>query len=577
MSDTEEFEIALRNVFLEEATQLLEEVEQCFLLLESSPNDRAIIEKIFRLAHNLKGSANAVGFQQLGEFTHELESFLLRFKNGEDKIHACSVNLLLRCNDYITHVVNELRVNQKAVFDHKDLVHDLKTHRTTEKSNEPLTGLQMFEEVAQGASVSDIVISDSSVGVRETVKQKTISCSNPDENIRVSLQRVEKLINFVGEMVILQAVLREQSYATDLSLLRKTVHQLGKVTKEVQDISMSLRMVPLKPTFQKMQRIVRDTSATLNKKIKLTLRGEESELDKTVLEKISDPLVHLIRNAVDHGIEPQEARMAMGKSEIAEIRLSAYQENGSLTIEIRDDGAGLDPTKLKAKAIEKGILKPDAVITDKESYQLIFHSGFSTKASVTDLSGRGVGMDVVKTNIEQLQGLINLETELGRGTCFKIQLPLTMAIIDGMTVLVDQQRFVIPLAHAYESLKPNMDDLHHVTGMGEVYTLRGENLPLYRLSHLLGNKVVSQKAVTDSIAIVVRASGHAFAVLVDDIIGQNQVVIKQLGDEYRDLRGFSGSAILGDGRAALILELPELVGRLKSHLSNMQNQRRIAA
>jgi two-component system chemotaxis sensor kinase CheA len=385
------------------------------------------------------------------------------------------------------------------------------------------------------------------------------AAASTEESIRVSLARLEKLINSVGELVILQTVLREQSFGANPHLLRKTVHQMGKVTKEVQDISMSLRMVPLKQTFQKMQRIVRDTSNMLGKRVHLSTSGDDTELDKTVLENISDPLVHLIRNACDHGVESPEARVAKGKPESGTVRLNAYHQSGKLVIEVKDDGGGIDGQKLTAKAIEKGILKPGTALPEQEAIHLIFHPGFSTKAQVTEVSGRGVGMDVVKTNIEALQGEVQVETELGKGTTFKVVLPLTLAIIDGMVVQNEGCRFVVPLSHVHETLKPAESDVKQTTGLGEVLLLRGENLPLYRLNVLLGHKKGAQKAAHEQIAMVVRYAGHPFAVLVDDILGQQQVVIKEVGQEIQNLKWMSGSAILGDGKPAIIIEMNELV------------------
>jgi two-component system chemotaxis sensor kinase CheA len=352
-------------------------------------------------------------------------------------------------------------------------------------------------------------------------------------------------------------VLKEQSSASGLTDLQKTVIQLGKATKEVQDVSMSLRMIPVRQVFQKMQRIVRDTSANLDKLVTLQLEGEDTEVDKTILEALGDPLVHLIRNAVDHGIESMEGRLDAGKDAEGQIALRAFHQSGNLVIEIQDDGGGLNPAKLKAKAIEKGILSPNARLSDREAYQLIFAPGFSTKAEVTDISGRGVGMDVVKTNIDALQGNIQIETEVGKGTCFRITLPLTLAIIDGMIVKSGAGRFVVPLSHVYETIRPVDKDVHFVTGIGQVFSLRGENLPLYYLDHLL-RRQTKIPPIGHSTAIVVRGYRGPFAVMVDDIIGQAQVVIKQLGLEHKHLKGFSGSAILGDGRPALILELEDL-------------------
>jgi len=315
----------------------------------------------------------------------------------------------------------------------------------------------------------------------------------------------------------------------------------------------------LKQTFQKMQRIVRDTARALDKKINFELIGEDTEVDKTLLEKLGDPLVHMVRNAVDHGIESAEKRKAAGKIEAGSIKLAAFHRSGSLVIEIRDDGGGLDAAKLTAKAIEKGILKPGTTLNERDAHQLIFASGFSTKTEVTDVSGRGVGMDVVKTNITQMQGEIQIDTEIGKGSCFRIVLPLTLAIVESMVIRSGKDDYVIPLSHVHESLRPVAGDIHFASGLGEILHLRGESIPLYRLGEILG----TSKSRADGIAIVVRTHEKPFAILVDDILGQQQVVIKALGKELRNIKGFSGSAILGNGRPALILELHDLVSKAK--------------
>ena len=382
-----------------------------------------------------------------------------------------------------------------------------------------------------------------------------------DNSIRVSLTRLETLLNFVGEMVILQTVLREQAYQSNPALLRRTVHQLGKVTKEVQDISMSLRMVPVKQTFQKMQRIVRDTANVLGKKVNLHFEGEETEIDKTVLDAVADPLVHMVRNAVDHGIESAERRQTAGKGEEGNIYLRAFHQAGKLVIEVADDGGGIDGEVLVKKAVEKGIIPAGKTLSARDSVNLIFHPGFSTKQVVTDVSGRGVGMDVVKTNIESLQGEVLIETQVGKGSTFRVQLPLTLAIIDGMVVRSGEERFVMPLSQVFECVKPEREWVTHNVGLGETLILRAETIPLVRLGYTLGRP--SLRPAWESIAIVVRSSTQPFAILVDDIIGQHQVVVKKLGGELQRLRAFSGSAVLGDGRPALIIEPGEIAGMVK--------------
>jgi two-component system chemotaxis sensor kinase CheA len=594
----DEFEQELKQGFLEEASQLVMETEQCFLVLESAPDDHGMLDKIFRLAHNLKGSAKAVGFDELGVFTHRVESLLLKLKNNEIKVDGSIVSLLLRCNDHIRLFLDSLKADLKASVNSDELLGCLDQAiqgGAPQVSVESSTSV--FEDIpsadSPGFEEEMSSITETTLHTPEVVNPPTLNStlspthetpvvaastlvesapSTPsktaerqsDESIRVSLLRLERLLNFVGEMVILQTVLQEQSQSSQSQILKKTVHQLGKVTKEVQDISMSLRMVPLKQTFQKMQRIVRDTSSLLGKKVQLTLSGEETELDKTVLENLGDPLVHMIRNAVDHGIESPEKRQATGKLETGNVFLSAYHQGGKLIIEVRDDGGGIPGEVLYHKAIEKGILRAGTTMSDQEKVNLIFHPGFSTKTEVTEVSGRGVGMDVVKTNIEALQGEVQVSTVLGQGTTFKIILPLTLAIIDGMIITLHDDRFVIPLSHVHESLRPRPEDIQKTTGLGEVLLLRGENLPLYRLEALLGRKGTKDVSSNNGIAIVVRSQGRPFAVWVDDILGQNQIVIKKLGKELQNVRGLGGSAILGDGRPALILELADLIGKQTS-------------
>ncbi len=658
----DDFETELKLGFLDEAAELIQDSEQCFLQLESASDNPEILEKIFRLAHNLKGSSKAVGLNGLADFTHLLESFLLKVKNKEIKINPSVISLLLKCNDYLGNLIQDLKVDLNATIDSTELVGEIRnqmdgvseggsgdSHGSDSHSGAMVIDDSLFDptplpsaaiDASQftedftpaGASAANsnalkeaaqpraeaapqlaaapdapapvvpapqaapsaqakVDVSKEASGARSDSqsssapkapvasaggagglgdsgkgaagKPQTGPTGQPvDDSIRISLNRLEKLMNFVGEMVILQTVLKEQVQIDSSLLLRKTVSQLGKVTKEVQDISMSLRMVPLKQTFQKMLRIVRDTSSELGKTVDLRTQGEETELDKTILDNLSDPLVHLIRNAVDHGIESKKARAEANKPEQGTIWLRAFHQSGNLMIEVEDDGGGLDPEKLKKRAIEKGILSQNNNLNDRDAYQLIFAPGFSTKTEVTSISGRGVGMDVVKTNIERMQGEISIETEIGKGTRFKVRLPLTLAIIDAMVILCDQSRYVLPLSHVHESVRPQSSDIKWVTGMGEVFCLRGENLPLYRLSHLLSKKP-TLKPIHDSIAVVVRAGDTPFSILVDDIVGEYQVVIKKLGDEHRNLKGFSGSAILGDGRPSLILEILDLIERCK--------------
>lgn len=634
----DDFEKELKLGFLEEAAQSLADVEQCFLSLETDPTNAENLNKIFRLAHNLKGSSKAVGFDEMGAFTHEFETFILKIKNQELVPSPPVVNLLFRCNDHLKNMVDALKGDLGATFDSASLLEEMKSaqngespteaqgHATESEPEAPTEVthqeaapevvpsvepeiptdidsdlLQLIQQPKQTVELPDFVNEDlireleekfakeateSKKELAPAPEQKPPEVQKPipetkspspqqppagassggpqkspavEESIRVAVSKVELLLNSIGEMVILQSVMREQVLKIDSLVLRKTVHQMGKVSKEIQDLSMSLRMVPVKPTFQKMQRIVRDTAQALAKDVGLKLSGEDTELDKTVLEKINDPLVHLIRNSVDHGIEGVEVRTQRGKPAKGQVNLSAFHRSGKLVIEVSDDGGGIDPERLKKKALEKGIIKAGVSMTEKEVLNLIFAPGFSTKEQVTDVSGRGVGMDVVKTNIQDLGGEIQIESVVGKGSVFRIILPLTLAIIDGMVVTYGAEKFVIPLGHVHETLQPKTEMIQQTSGLGDVLMIRGDNLPIFRLGDFFGLK--SKLSSYQMIAMVFRTGNEPYAILVDDIIGQFQVVVKQLGPELQGLKGVSGSTILGDGKPALIIEPLDLTKR----------------
>ena len=585
----DDFEQELKVGFLDEALQSATEVETCFLELEKDPNGDENINRIFRHVHNLKGSARAVGFEEFADFTHQFENFILKVKSKEIKPTSVVVSILLKGNDQIVLMINELKSDMNARFEFRQLLEEMKNYNETspasehiieelsnkfsnenkaqdELSPEEMLALYEQQEAEKAAEhnnfVQPVELAPAPVTTAATSAVSNSSPANKqvsEETLRVGLTKIETLINSIGEMVILQGVLRELVVDAENLFLKKTVHQLRKVGKEIQDISMSLRMVAIKPTFQKMQRIVRDTSQSLSKEIQLEMIGEETEIDKTVLEKINDPLVHLIRNAVDHGVETTEKRIAAGKSPAGHIKLSAQNLAGKMVIEIKDDGGGMDPERLKKKAIEKGLIKPNNTLTDKEALNLIFAPGFSTKELVTDVSGRGVGMDVVRTNISELGGEIIIESAVGKGSTFRIILPLTLAIVDAMVVTYTSNKFVIPLSQMLETLSPTKDMVQKNTDLGETLMLRGQNLPLIRMGDFFGLK--SSTPTEGMIALVISAGQSTVALLVDDILGQYEVVVKQLSPELESIKGISGTTILGDGKPALIIDPIELIKR----------------
>lgn len=579
----------MKMSFIDEARQLLEAAEQCFLDLESSKGDNPeVIETIFRLAHNMKGTSRAVGFGEVAEFTHQLENLLLKLKDGSMSIDAEAVTLLLECNDHLKSMVDSLSIDMDAKFDSRELIAKivikLEGGSIGKKESAPdeaqgshaanfKPDIEMVEEDPHPLDHAEVSPDNLAVqavpqasghgggdgGRKPSVPQ---GHSQVDESIRVSLARLEKLSDFIGELVILQTVLNQHRTDIQSPLLQRTVQQLSKISKEIQDISMSLRMIPLKQTFAKLQRIVRDTSKSLNKDVELSMYGDQTEVDKTVLEQVSDPLVHIVRNAIDHGLEMPAERMQVGKPKEGRVMIRAYHQGNNLVIECTDDGKGIDPKKLLKKATEKGLVPPGQVLTDEEAIQLIFHPGFSTKDQVSEISGRGVGLDVVKTNVERLGGQVQLDSDLGFGSCFRILLPLTLAIIDGMVIQVGDERYVVPIANVHETVQPRKEDITFVTGKGEMLNLRENTLPLFRLSTILKthhSAPRAQKEAWNSIAIIANSRRQPFAVLVDDILRQQQIVIKKLGAEIRMQKGLAGSAILGDGKPALILDLNDLM------------------
>lgn len=566
----DEFEKELKLGFLEEATQLLSEVEACLLQLEKDPENPATIDQIFRIAHNIKGSSKAVGFVAMGDFAHEFESFLLKVKNRELTPNRAVADLTLRCTDHLNMMVQQLKENLEAQFDSRDLLMALQNPGALSSAPAAAPALTVVADASPAsgseaqaeAPAHEPVHAPTHVVELKAPPAPSAANNQPkaaaDESIRVSLSRVEKLINFVGEMMILNSVLREQLRDAN-PLLRKTSTQLHKITKEIQDLSMSLRMMPLKTTFQKMQRIVRDTSSALGKDVNLILTGEETEVDKTILELLTDPLVHIIRNSVDHGIEVPDKRLERGKPRTGNVELKAFHQSGKLVIQIKDDGGGIDTERLRAKATERGILSPGQQLSEKEALHLIFHPGLSTKQEVTDISGRGVGMDVVKTNVERIQGEIEISSEFGKGSCFTINLPLTLAIVDAMILREGDAKFVLPLAQVQESLLLDQAQIKTSRERDEILILRDKTLPLFRLGKMLGVPPVKRTGNEPQMVVVSHSNNFHFAIVVDEIIEQTQIVIKTLGSELRGLQGFSGSTILGDGHPALILELIDLV------------------
>jgi two-component system chemotaxis sensor kinase CheA len=374
------------------------------------------------------------------------------------------------------------------------------------------------------------------------------------QTVRVATEKLDSLMDVVGELVIVQSQLIEtaRGFGAAASPLQRDISQLARIAKELQRTAMALRMIPIKPAFQKMERLARDLARECGKQVDFVIEGEETELDRTVVEEIGDPLVHMVRNALDHGLEPPAERRALGKPETGSVRLRAYYQGSNVIVELRDDGRGIDPERILAKARRQDLVSPQGELTREEIFALIFLPGFSTAEKVTAVSGRGVGMDVVKRNIERLRGRIEVTSEVGKGSVFQIKLPLTLAIIDGLVVRVGDDRFILPSTSVQMALRPTREAIVCIQG-GEVLDFHGRLLPLHRLHRRFGIPARAQDP-WDGIVVIVESSGKVCALLVDEMLSKQEVVIKSLGAFLQDLPGVSGGAILGDGNIALILD-----------------------
>jgi two-component system chemotaxis sensor kinase CheA len=387
-----------------------------------------------------------------------------------------------------------------------------------------------------------------------------------NETVRVDRQRLDELINQIGELVIGASMVEQEILSIAGGHGLESMSGLGKIVRDLQEMSLGLRMVPIAATFQKMNRVIRDVAKKVGKQINFITSGDDTELDKSVVDQISDPLVHMVRNAADHGIESPEDRVACGKPAEGVVTLRAYQQGGNVYIELIDDGHGLNRQRIMDKAVERGLVPPDANLSDAEICNLIFQPGFSTAKEVTDVSGRGVGMDVVRRNVEALQGSVSVKSVEGHGSTITVRLPLTLAILDGLLVRLSDEVFVIPLLSVIESICVRPKEIHRIVGVGEVISLRGEVVPLLRLHHLL-NIAPKHQHDDQGLLVIVEDQGRRLALRVDDLIGQQQVVIKNLETNFRKVPGVSGATILGDGHVALILDTFGL-----SNLSNEASQ-----
>lgn len=645
--------------FLIEAFEMIEQLDQDLVELENRPEDLELLNRIFRVAHTIKGSGSFLNFSVLTHLTHHMEDVLNKARHGELTITPDIMDVVLESIDFMKKLLNAIRDtgtdantgldsdianvvtrldaiskgespqdipasqessttqeapqsqapqeasnNTQEEVDYSNMSpeevekeierllnqrqEEDKKKREEKRAKGELQDIQAPSEIEQTPNATPAAKAPESQKQPEVnatpAKQteakpqikprqeenKTLATS-VEQTIRVDVKRLDSLMNLIGELVLGKNRLIkiyndvEERYEGEkfLEELNQVVASVSMVTTDIQLAVMKTRMLPIGRVFNKFPRMVRDLSRELGKNIELVISGEETELDKSIVEEIGDPLVHLIRNACDHGIESKEERIAAGKKEQGTVELKAYNEGNHIVVEITDDGKGMDPATLKAKAIEKGIIgeREADTMTDREAYSLIFKAGFSTAKVVTNVSGRGVGMDVVKTNIEKLNGIIDVDSTYGEGTTLKLKIPLTLAIIQSLLVGVQEEYYAIPLASVIETVRISQDEIYTVENKS-VLRLRNEVLPLVRLADIFGVDSVFDNS-EQAYVVVIGLAENKIGVIVDFLIGQEEVVIKSLGSYLKGTEGIAGATIRGDGRVTLIVDIAAMMQMAK--------------
>ena len=594
----------LLNEFCNEGKDLLQDIEQGVLVLEENPASADTLNVVFRAFHTFKGGAGFLGLEPIKNLAHELESLLDAARRGDLTIDTYITELILAGRDALQQFLSEIGKRLGGALKGEpisvptsELIMRVKARLAGESpapaakpepvavqpqaaaappSSAPLppAAAQAPARPALPPQTSAPVQPLAPPAARPTPQKPAAAKSGANSNehlasfVKLDTGKLDVLVDLVGELVIAQSMVLQHPQVQTLNdrNLARFMRQLHGITTDLQHNAMSLRMVEVRGAFQKMNRLVRDLSGAQGKQVQLVLSGEETEIDRNIVEELGDPLVHMVRNSVDHGIEMPEVRVAQGKPALGTVRLHAMHSGGGIVITISDDGKGLDQNRILAKAIQRGLIDADATPTEKEIFDLIFLPGFSTVDNITDISGRGVGMDVVRASISRLRGRVEVQSTLGQGSVVTIRLPLTMAIIDGMLIGIGTERFIIPSLSIRESFRPLPGVVATSQGRGEVVSVRGKLIPLVRLGDQLGIESTA-KDPCDGIIVVTQSESQPRGLLVDRLIGKQEVVIKSLGSAFKGQASMSGAAILGDGLVALILDIENL-GAPRAHHKN---------
>lgn len=534
--------------FIAEGSDYLDQAEVALLELERNPKDEESINVVFRSFHTIKGVAGFLGLADVAELSHHAESLLSRVREGEMSFTESVADLTLKTADVLRNLIDIVSKNLAG-----------------EEAELP-SGYSVVLEILKSKDL-DQRLRDGMIAELADIEDDAPSGGEPaasgpgssDSSVRVKTERLDGLVDLVGELVVAHSMIAEDSTVlADQGELNRKVSRAEKILRELQDLSTSMRMVPLRQAFQKLNRVARDVSKKIEKPVRFLTEGEDTELDRNMVDVITDPLVHMVRNSIDHGLESPEERRAAGKDPEGLVTLAAYQAGGTVIIEISDDGRGLDRDRILAKAKERGLVESERVLSDQEVYEMIFAPGFSTAAEVTSVSGRGVGLDVVRKSVEALRGRIEIQSEPGKGSRFAIHLPLTLAITDGLLIGAGSERYILPMVKVHSSFQPKKDDLYTVAGRGEMVQLHDQLLPVLRLHGMYGIGDAKTDP-TEALLVIVGEGSRRSALLVDDILGQQRFVVKALSGRVAETVGIAGGAIMADGAVGLILDPEELI------------------
>ena len=585
-SQLTEEDLQILSDFTVESMESLDDIELSLMNLEQDPEDISTINAIFRPFHTIKGVSGFLNLRTINRLAHSTENLLDSARKGDFVINDEIIDTILESVDTLKKLIGNVKDNLcegeadlEGNFDVDPLIVRIEGLNSDASSGnaKPLgeilvakgaadktdveRGLEK-QKAAPGRKIGEILMDDQVVGPQEVIsalQEQKNEKRVVELQVKVDTHKLDNLIDLTGELVISQSMLRQNYQHLDLKdhAFDKNLNQLSQIVSGLQKISMSMRMVPIKSTFQKMVRLVRDLSRNSGKKVHLKMSGEDTEIDRNVVDELYEPMVHMIRNAADHGLESPEDRVRSGKDETGTIELRAYHQGGNIIIEIEDDGRGLNRERILEKATALKLIAPDAKLSETEIFDLIFHPGFSTAKAITDVSGRGVGMDVVKKGIEKLRGHVDIRSMEGRGTTVVISLPLTLAIIDGMVVRVGREKYILPTMAILESFQPKKEDCYTVEGKGEMILARGQLIPLIRLGEVFHVESEARHP-WEGLVVAVEHKKEQKAMLLDELVGKEEVVIKNLGGYLKNVKGLAGGAIMGDGKVGLILDMAGL-------------------